>query len=83
MHFGMPTPGTTGHNLSCEPLATEGEATPGPDDQNPYDEHTDRIEQRGFTLKEDPTEDPDPFVFDDVEEVVMDFEFPAFDAPRF
>lgn len=81
--YGQPTPGTTGHNLSCEPLATEGESTPGPDDQNPYDDAIARREQAGFTLKEDPTQDPDPFVFDDVEEVVMDLEFPSFDAPRF
>lgn len=33
-----PTPGITRPKLSLDPLATEGEATPGPDDVNPFDE---------------------------------------------
>lgn len=37
--FGRsPGNGVTMPNLSVEPLATEGEATAGPDDYNPYDE---------------------------------------------
>lgn len=35
---GTPTLGTTDPLLSREPLMTEGEATPGPDDMVPYDE---------------------------------------------
>lgn len=33
-----PGDGVTDAALSREPLATEGEATPGPDDENPFDE---------------------------------------------
>lgn len=33
-----PTPGITAPKLSAEPLATEGEATPGDDDYVPYDD---------------------------------------------
>jgi len=36
-HGGSPGNGTTGPKLSLLPLATEGEATPGRDDVNPYD----------------------------------------------
>jgi len=31
------TAGITEPNLTPEPLGTEGEMTPGPDDENPYD----------------------------------------------
>lgn len=34
--FMQTSPGLTIANISSEPLATEGEATPGPDDINPY-----------------------------------------------
>lgn len=37
-----PGDGVTDAALSREPLATEGEATPGPDDENPFDELEDR-----------------------------------------
>lgn len=33
-----PTPGITEPMLSPDPLMTEGEATAGPDDQNPFDD---------------------------------------------
>lgn len=39
---GSPGDGITPALLSSEPLATEGEATPGPDDYNPFDEMEDR-----------------------------------------
>lgn len=32
------TPGVTDPRMSREPLATEGEVTPGPDDYVPYDD---------------------------------------------
>lgn len=41
-----PGDGVTDAALSREPLATEGEATPGPDDENPYDELEDRRARR-------------------------------------
>lgn len=34
----LATPGVTEPNLSAEPLATEGEATPGADDYVPFDD---------------------------------------------
>lgn len=38
MHLGIGTPGITDPMLSAEPLGTEGELTPGPDDYVPYDD---------------------------------------------
>lgn len=35
---GSPGCGTTEAKLSAEPLASEGEATPGPDDYNPFED---------------------------------------------
>jgi hypothetical protein len=52
------TPGITPQKLTEDPLGTEGEMTPGPDDYNPYEDHTER---------HDPTEGHDPFIFDDIE----------------
>ena len=46
--LGVPSDGITSVKLSRMPLATEGEATPGPDDWNPYDELEDRRELREF-----------------------------------
>ena len=46
--LGVPNDGITSVKLSRAPLATEGEATPGPDDWNPYDELQDRRELREF-----------------------------------
>jgi hypothetical protein len=37
-HGGSPGNGMTPMPMSRNPIATEGEATPGPDDVNPYDE---------------------------------------------
>ena len=44
------TPGITPVKLTKEPLGTEGEMTPGPDDWNPFDDEQDRkeIEAMGF-----------------------------------
>lgn len=36
--FTRETPGITRANLSRDPLMTEEEATPGPDDYNPFDD---------------------------------------------
>lgn len=82
MDFMQCTPGITTPSLSREPLGTEGELTPGPDDENPYEDELNRVEQRGFTLKEDPTTDPDPYVFDDVEGVVDELSLPGLEDDR-
>lgn len=44
-HVGSPGLGITEPMLSVEPLATEGEATPGPDDYNPLDEAEAELER--------------------------------------
>jgi len=78
--FGRsPGNGITPAPLSMEPLATEGEATPGPDDQNPYDEQELQIERSQKTTADDPTAGDDPYVFDDVGDAVGDVELPSFD----
>lgn len=69
-HGGSPGNGMTSARLSQDPLATEGEATPGPDDYNPY-------EDRGGDA--DPTAGDDPFVFDDVGPAVDELSLPALD----
>lgn len=63
-----PGNGITPIPLSRDPLATEGEATPGPDDVNPFEEiEAQRVQPSEKTTKEDPAEgENDPFVFDDV-----------------
>lgn len=45
---GSPGDGVTPALLSREPLATEGEATPGPDDVNPFDEMETRKQLQAF-----------------------------------
>lgn len=83
-HGRSPGNGTTAVPLSREPLATEGEATPGPDDWNPYDEWEEEQELAAMRGGRDPTEGDDPFVFDDVGEGVRDLEFPEIgDGPMF
>lgn len=80
-----PGNGMTSIPLSRDPIATEGEATPGPDDFNPYDEYEfRRARQRQKTMKEDPTEGDDPFLFDDIGagRDVFEFELPEPRAPR-
>lgn len=79
-HGRCPGNGLTCMPLSRDPIATEGEATPGPDDYNPYDEHAARRELPEPRLEENPTAGDDPFVFDDVGEVVMEFELPGLES---
>ena len=64
------TPGITPAKLTRDPLGTEGEMTPGPDDYNPYEDHTETY---------DPTEGRDPFVFDDIEPRLPDLPSHRFD----
>lgn len=76
-HGRSPGNGITPMPLSAEPLATEGEATPGPDDENPYEGPP----ARGDTT---PTSGDDPFVFDDAGGVVDDVSLPGLgNGPRF
>lgn len=72
-----PGNGITPMPLSQDPLATEGEATPGPDDVNPYEEN-----EREYGLNEDeiaqqrdPTAGNDPYSFDDVAPAKPDIGF--------
>jgi len=78
-HGGSPGNGMTIKNLSRGPLATEGEATPGPDHINPYEG------QVTARADPDPTDGSDPFVFDNVGSAVGTFDIPGPDAdgPRF
>jgi len=46
MDFGFATPGITQPNFSADPLGTEGEMTPGPDKQNPFEEAQERAERQ-------------------------------------
>lgn len=83
-----PGNGTTHIPLSRDPLATEGEATPGPDDYNPYDERErKRAQQRqqnppnaqpslDVGINPSPTSGSDPFVFDDAGEVLPELDLP-------
>lgn len=66
----VPGDGITVAKLSEEPLATEGEATPGPDDYNPHEELEDReyqqrtlprSERSELSLEEAALGEPDPF----------------------
>lgn len=76
-HGRCPGNGITCIPLSREPLATEGEATPGPDDYNPHLEREAHAGLEQSTIAEDPTAGADPFVFDDVGELVLDLELPG------
>lgn len=67
-------------SFSSEPLASEGEATAGPDDYNPYDD----VEQKQMAAARSPTRGDDPFVFDDVDEFASDVDLPEpSDGPMF
>jgi hypothetical protein len=72
-HGRSPGNGMTPRPISRDPLATESEASPGPDDENPYEE------PQGTTLESSPTAGNDPFVFDDVDEAVDEVRLPGFD----
>lgn len=83
-HGQSPGNGITPAPISREPLATEGEATPGPDDYNPYEERAREDAEQAMVADEDPTDGDDPFVFDDVGGAIGDFEFPSIgDGPQF
>lgn len=71
-HGRSPGNGITPMPISQDPLATEGEATPGPNDENPYDEAP------PARLNESPTQGRDPYAFDDVDEDVDDVSLPGF-----
>lgn len=73
-HGRSPGNGITPAPLSAEPLATEGEATPGPDDYNPYEDGGD-----GGRLREEPTKGDDPYAFDDIGDTVADVRLPGLD----
>jgi hypothetical protein len=76
-HGRSPGNGITPTPLSAEPLATEGEATPGPDDYNPYEEREFEAAMNA-QAKRDPTAAPDPFAFDDIAAGMetMEIDFP-------
>lgn len=75
-HGHSPGNGITPMVLSAGPLATEGEATPGPDDYNPYDD-PDNQAFAGHRANKTPTDGSDPFVFDDVDRIVDDVRLPG------
>jgi len=96
------TPGISIPNFSRDPLATEGEATPGPDDLNPAvdpDAREDierlKAKQMEFAKRDDkivrtvpfggfdpdPSEEPNPFVFDDFGRTI-DKEIDDIDTPN-
>lgn len=58
MPTGSPGDGITPALLSREPLATEGEATPGPDDWNPYAEMEDQQQKERFKRELDSFDGP-------------------------
>lgn len=85
-HGGSPGNGMTAQPFSQAPLATEGEATPGPDDWNPYEEQEYRDYRReleGNMKRRKPTKGNDPFAFDDVEGEVTKLEMPGIDRDYF
>jgi len=59
------TPGTTSVNLSPTPLGTEGELSPGPDDENPWEEAQElrervELEQQKRAMQDDQLMDTVP-----------------------
>lgn len=44
----LPTPGTTAPLLTRDPIGTEAEMTPGPDDETPYDAEENRRHWQSF-----------------------------------
>ncbi len=79
--FGhSPGNGITPIPLSRDPLATEGEATPGPDDVNPYEENEKRelgLSSNEIAANRNPLAGEDPYAFDDVDEAVGEVELPS------
>lgn len=82
-HGRSPGNGITPAPITKEPLATEGEATPGPDDYNPYEDEQ-RAATRDVQLNGEPTKGDDPFVFDDVDDEMSEVQLPELgDGPQF
>ena len=80
--FGhSPGNGITPIPLSRDPLATEGEATPGPDDENPFEENNREygLEENEIAKQRDPTAGDDPFLFDDIGADLEEMEPPSFE----
>lgn len=84
-----PGNGITDIPLSRAPMATEGEATPGPDDVNPYDEREFQQAKRGHSGASmpdfdtvSPTSGSDPFMFDDAGSELDDLELPGERKPN-
>lgn len=71
-----PGDGITVAHLSAEPLATEGEATPGPDDENPFES----VQEQGMVDKQRPDADDELFSMVPADPVV---EFDDPDLPEF
>lgn len=81
--FGRsPGNGITPIPLSRDPLATEGEATPGPDDYNPYEDREYKAERKQMTMEKNPTKGDDPFVFDDIGDAVGEINLPELGPER-
>lgn len=81
MPTGSPGDGITPALLSKEPLATEGEATPGPDDENPYAALEDKRQREGFAQEMATFDEPQATMpdFDEPESTPLlfkDFDFP-------
>ena len=77
-HGYSPGNGITPTFMSRAPLATEGEATPGPDDWNPFEEREyEEFRQAQTESFDDPTAGDDPFVFDDIGKAIPEFEAPG------
>lgn len=76
-HGRSPGNGITPVPISREPLATEGEATSGPDDYNPYEDGESGESTR---LKEEPADGNDPYTLDDVGAGIDTESFPGFGA---
>lgn len=82
--FGRsPGNGITPMPMSRDPLATEGEATAGPDNENPFEqkEREYGLEEDEIAEQRDPTAGDDPFLFDDVDESVDEVELPSLGKP--
>jgi len=91
------TPGITEKRFTIDPLGTEGELTPGPDEINPYNSLAEKeeIEDYKTRLREDKSETPelvkvpfdapteDDFIFDDMGHL-GDVQLPMLsDGPQF
>lgn len=80
----MPTPGATKPLLTKDPIGTEGEMTPGPDDETPFDKEEERRDWRRFRQtqagREVPNRDTPPGTTPDFGTALN--EPPVLDAPE-